>query len=247
VKGILFNTDMVRAILDGRKTQTRRLIKDVILQEMSKSGELNDGLNRPPYKLPDNFKIWHKKGYIYPEWGYRIQIAVDDYHIVPLIPQYQAGDILYVREAWSVLDDLPYDNFVYRANYGTTEDDSFPPSMFKWRPSIHMPKEASRIFLRVTDVQVERVQDITEADAMAEGIHDDYPMDKVYCSKCKGEGLLGTHDPITLGHMDIDCHYCDTAKKRFVNFWDSLYAAKGYDWDVNPWVWKYTFERCEKP
>ena len=81
--------------------------------------------------------------------------------------QYRRGGILWVRETWS--KDVNGD-YVYRTNYGSTEDDSFPPSLFKWRPSIHMPKAAARIWLEVTDVRVERVQDITEEDAQAEGV-----------------------------------------------------------------------------
>jgi len=152
---------MVQAILDGKKTQTRRVIKDK--------------------DITNNFDIdVDGSAYAY------INPATGDSCPPTAIAKYQVGDILWVRETWGFVDcdkcggecctGAP-DNykgedgcFVYRANYGTTEDDSFPPSMFKWKPSIHMPREAARIFLKVTNVKVERVQDITEEDAIAEGI-----------------------------------------------------------------------------
>lgn len=140
-KPILFNTEMVQAILDGRKSMTRRVIKDK--------------------DITNNFDIdvdGSAYAYINPETG--------DSYPPTAIAKYQAGDILWVRETWSKDENGEY---VYRANYGTTEDDSFPPSMYKWKPSIHMPREAARIFLKVTNVKVERLQDIAEEDALKEG------------------------------------------------------------------------------
>lgn len=141
MKSIIFSTSMVQAILDGRKTQTRRVIKDK--------------------DITNNFDIdvdGSAYAYINPETG--------DSCPPTAIAKYQVGDILWVRETWSRDESGEY---VYRTNYGTTEDDSFPPSMFKWRPSIFMPREAARIFLLVTNVRVERLQDISEEDARAEG------------------------------------------------------------------------------
>src|SRR5690606_29873473 len=89
--------------------------------------------------------------------------------IINNIAPYQPGDILYVRETFSIDKE---GNYVYRTNYGTTEDDSFPPTMFKWKPSIHMPKEAARIFLRVTNVRVERLQDLLAIDVQKEGFEE---------------------------------------------------------------------------
>ena len=82
---------------------------------------------------------------------------------------YPPGTRLWVRETWSKDENGEY---VYRANYGTTEDDSFPPSMFKWKPSIHMPREAARLFLEVKSARVERLQEISNEDILAEGIND---------------------------------------------------------------------------
>ena len=177
MKPILFNTEMVQAILDGRKSMTRRVIKD----------------SYPPT---------HRA-------------------------KYQSGDILWVRETWApcaTIDSWLNDTnlYVYRANYGTTEDDSFPPSMFEWKPSIHMPREAARIFLKVTNVSVERVQEITVDDCRLEGC---------CCSDCS---QTGPHSP--------DCK-CDTL---FYNVWNDIYAKRGYGWETNPWVWVYEFERISK-
>ena len=138
MKPIIFSTPMVQAILDGKKTQTRRVIK------------IDDA--------PENWKISIAGTSI---------VRTEPYDVK--LPRYAAGDILWVRETWSKDENGEY---VYRANYGTTEDDSFPPSMFKWKPSIHMPREAARIFLEVKNVRVERIKEISNEDILAEGIND---------------------------------------------------------------------------
>jgi hypothetical protein len=150
MKPILFNTPMVQAILEGRKTQTRRVIKP---QPNSKAEYKGTEIGKHVFET--DIDMWHIKS------------------------PYQPGQVLWVRETWSMIDDMPYDNYVYRTDYGTTEDDSFPPSMFKWKPSIHMPREAARIFLRVKTVRVERVQDITAHDAIREGMESEIPFDTV--------------------------------------------------------------------
>ena len=196
-KPILFNTEMVRAILDGRKTQTRRVIKDK--------------------DITNNFDI-DVDGSVY---AYIDQETGDSYPPTA-IAKYQVGDILWVRETWSKDENGEY---VYRTNYGTTEDDSFPPSMFKWKPSIHMPREAARIFLRVTNVRVERLQEITPKDAWEEGcrIGNFFPWEK--------------HIP----ELQQQCRDI-----LFKSLWDGLNAKRGYGWDINPWVWVYEFERVSE-
>jgi len=208
-KPILFSTPMVIAILDGRKTQTRRVIKDK--------------------DITNNFDIdvdGSVYAYIDPETG--------DSYPPTAIARHQIGDILWVRETWGFVgcekcggecctgapDNYKGDDgcFVYRTNYGTTEDDSFPPSMFKWKPSIHMPRKAARIFLRVTNVRVERVQEITEEDALKEGCVPTF----------------------------IDGAVLISAKGRFHALWESLNAKRGYGWEANPWVWVYEFERVSE-
>lgn len=122
---------------------------------------------------------------------------------------YRPGDILYVRETWT------QDGDVYRYKAGFYDQNR------KWRPSIHMPREAARIFLRVTDVRVERLQEITDEQAILEGF-EAYHSDSGY------------YEPATLG---------------FVETWDSTIKLANraiYGWEANPWVWVIEFERCEK-
>lgn len=224
IKPILFNTEMVRAILDGRKTCTRRIVKDGI-----------------PDDAMWGYTAFTPKGYISCRGVYADGYGEGFYKL-----PYQPGDILYVRETWSEWTD----GYLYKAWNSPFPQAGESPAM-KWHPSIHMPKEAARIWLKVTDVRVERLQDITEDGAEAEGMPDslDYPVDKAYCPLCKGEGIIGTVDVHSLGHMDVDCPYCDSYRKRFENLWNSINqkSLDSYGWDANPWVWVIEFERCEKP
>lgn len=144
MKPILFNTEMVKAILEGRKTVTRRVIKP-----------------QPTYSQNSGFS-WRGKAYgtdipqTFKGAGYNFRCEAP----------YQVGDILWVRETWRELIrpvGAPKE-FDYKA-----ERDARATGLFKWKPSIHMPKEAARIFLRVTDVRVERLQDITNVQILAEG------------------------------------------------------------------------------
>ena len=193
IKPILFNTEMVRAILDGRKTCTRRIIK---------AEKVDNVLNSPARKsnpdIPD---------------AQFIKCLVD--------MKYEPGDILYVRETW-YKSPLRY---MYRADYSHTErfyTDGKEVNI-KWRPSIHMPKEAARIWLKVTDVRVERLQEITSQGAWKEGAR---------CS-C----LYPVPD-------------CAGNKTAFIEIWNSTIKKPDldrYGWNVNPWVWVISFERCEKP
>ena len=137
MKPILFNTKMVRAILDGRKTQTRRIIKP----------------------KPTN-----------PRWNNVGWLGWDDGHGYRMKPPCEAGDILWVRETWNhVKFGLGDWHYEYRADYDDPSKWS-NRSFAQWRPSIHMPRDAARIFLRVTDVRVERLQDIDDDGVVAEGL-----------------------------------------------------------------------------
>ena len=119
-----------------------------------------------------------------------------------------------------------------------------------WRPSIHMPEEYARIFLEITGVRVERLQDVTEEQAIKEGVPDEgwFPIDKIYCPRCHGEGLVGSYDGRTYGYIEIDCPDCDTAIKRFKNLCNSKIHKKDldkYGWEANPFVFVYEFKRVE--
>lgn len=182
-KPILFSTPMVQAILDGRKTMTRRVIK--FPEGLTGSHQVGEAGN-PKNPLGLMWVCGIKR------------------------PKYQPGDILWVRETWRVLEC----KYVYRA------DDESPEGwhLNVWRPSIFMPREAARIFLRVTDVRVERLKEITEADAKKEGTR----------------------------HTYYNPHVTEFSYKAgFAGLWDSINVKRGYGWETNPWVFVYKFERVE--
>lgn len=218
IKPILFNAEMVRAILDGRKTCTRRICKDA-----------NE------YTVPDmNFYNADRRTYAvhnFADKEHMKQLSTAE-RTCPICP----GDILYVRETWerfecwncegdergncpkepkkSVLDKT-CGCYMYRATDEISGD-------AKWHPSIHMPKEAARIWLKVTDVRVERLQEITIAGIRNEGL----PSAAVHA-----------------GDMEI-------ATEEWKMLWNSTIKKSDldrYGWDANPWVWVIEFERCEKP
>ncbi len=134
--------------------------------------------------------------------------------------------------------------YIYRAD-GDDAFDEMPEEwefLGKWRPSIFMPRVASRITLCITDVRVERLQDITEADAKAEGVaaDDDFPCDDLPCPKCQGQGVHGALGA-NYGVTEIDCVECDTPVKRYRILWNSINGPGS--WDANPWVWGPCFPR----
>lgn len=138
---------------------------------------------------------------------------------------YQTGDILYVRETWS----KGLERYIYRADYSDTEKfyRNGKEIEMKWKPSIRMPKEAARIWLNVTDVRVERLQEITEAGAEAEG------------ANFKNGKNVGFEEKMNR-----------TAIERFAEIWNSTIKKANldrYGWDASPWVWVIEFEQCEKP
>lgn len=238
MKPILFNTQMVRAILDGRKTQTRRPIKDPILYS-----------NRNPVFIAHNYETDAFRF----TWSGR-----DDFEIMPL---YRPGDILWVRETWNV-NNLREDGdeyevgFIYRAaekpDYGfrwvKTHHESYEKYMDgmslyfdKWRPSIHMPKEAARLFLRVTDVRVERLQDMTEDDAFAEG----YASCPAEHTRYFPEG--GAEPCFNLGDCPAQYWYCQHSIPEGFgrDIWDKTIKPADRDcfgWAANPFVFVYSFD-----
>lgn len=199
---ILFNGEMVRAILDGRKTQTRR--------PMNPQPEFCGGAGEES----DISK-----------WGFHSMDRTPHFVSVTEFapPLGTVGDRLWVRETFriyrSFIECACYDDCqcasmngkpLYRASYPSPDDD-------KWTPSIHMPRWASRIDLEITRVWVERVQDITEEDALKEG--------------CEGDPVYGHNGfPNGLGPRD-----------EFRDLWQSIYGT----WDANPFVWAYEFRRIK--
>ena len=114
-----------------------------------------------------------------------------------------------------------------------------------WLSSIHMPNLAARTFRRITDIRVERVQDITEEGAIAEGVLTsmEYPFEngELPCPSCQGQGVHGALGP-NLGVMEVDCFECNTMRKRFKILWDSINAPRGHGWEKNDWVWVVKWE-----
>jgi hypothetical protein len=219
MKTILFSTPMVQAILAGRKTQTRRIVK--------------------PQPKHEVVKIWTDtqdpiQYHFQSPWA---GTPCDGIHVSGTVakPRYERGDILWVRETWGIsnFDVEDYSvNIVYKADEKEVGYEIvFPDEKFTklynsmtamspdWRPSIHMPKEAARIFLKVTGVRVERLQEITEEDARAEG--------------CK---------PLLNGGGFVVI----SARGKFHVLWDSINLKRWYGWDTSPWVWVIEFERTEE-
>ena len=204
IKPILFNTDMVRAILDGRKTVTRRLIKqkDNKYVFTGKTYSLVAGK--------------HGEEYLYAECIKQSNGAVQSIKC-----PYRVNDILYVRETWSEYTD----GYVYKAwTSPFPQPGRYSDKMMKWHPSIHMPREAARIFLKVTDVRVERLQDITDIEAEKEGAQPQNPCD-YDVNKWPNKEHFKEIWNSTIKKSDLDC----------------------YGWDANPWVWVIEFEQCGKP
>lgn len=207
---ILFNTDMVRAILSGSKTTTRRCVKH-------------------PIKTEPKYKLGHRVGdvlWVRESWQQVYETEI-----------FEAGEELNIKNVISNFDDIskvcvglstecatpntkPRNKYyVYKADDIRYADEKYS---LRWKPSIHMPKEAARIFLKVTGVRMERLQDITIDEIRKEG----------------------------LSSMAVYAGDKEIAYKEWQMLWDSTINKKElnqYGWDANPWVWVIEFERCEKP
>lgn len=205
-KPILFNTEMVRAILEGRKTQTRRVVKP----------QPKEGFTAVCYPYSGFYEYRYGAG----AYWKNALCAIDD--------------VLWVRETWGDYREFTEDGesgffYLYKADYPDgaravplpeTEKTDYAENwaLPSWRPSIHMPREAARIFLRVTGVRIERLQDISGKDCVAEG--------------CDADMLSEVGE--------------DFIRGVFNGIWDSTIKEKDfpfYSWDANPWVWVISFER----
>ena len=208
MKPIIFNTEMVRAILDRRKTQTRRVIKpQPRSQGMKEFGEA--------WEWRKNKTDWFA--------GATLEQMIASYGLKQYCPYGLFGGKLWVRETFfHDGTDCP-GNLHYRANATKADEAWFVEEGWKWKPSIHMPKEYSRITLEIKDVRVERVQDISEEDAKAEGVFE--------AEQC---------DHIRQSCEDIGC-YGNGYKATFASLWDSINLKRGYGWDTNPFCWVLDF------
>jgi hypothetical protein len=227
---ILFNTAMVQAIESGIKTMTRRIVKiDPAFEnshidirsdyETLDSGKRTAGLYA--YFYDKDSEVYDTKcpyGHGQPDWGDR-----------------QPGDRLWVRETFfdcskfkeADLFSHVVGDFIYK------EDTDFI-GCHKWKPSIHMPKVAARIWLEVISVRVERLNDITEQDAIKEGILYDKFLQKYGCNACEVRGSSSCRAGCEDG-------FFDNAKDPFKYLWQSIYGNES--WVVNPWVWVVEFKR----
>lgn len=211
---ILFSTPMVQAILNGSKTQTRRVVKGL------------DNLKEPFFQS----LVQHAYGKI------TFASLHSDEVVEPKCPYGQIGDVLWVRETFH---NCSFENdkcFLYKSDFDKNAAD-----LVKWKPGIHMPKDACRLFLKIKDVRVERLQDISEEDAKKEGVetkpYGSYPF---FC----------TIDYLSSQHSNgFRPGFCADTGKQFISSFTSLWRKiYGRDyWEANPWVWVIEFERIEKP
>jgi len=190
---ILFSSEMVRAILDGRKTQTRRVIKP----------QPNKAWSTPPIEVIDGRYVSHG--------------CYSDFKC----PYGQPGDRLWVRETWMPFTEagVLLHEAIYKATDKPESDEGAP---LRWRPSIFMPRWASRITLEIIDVRVERVQEISLNDCESEGSE--------YCLNGKYDFSIVNEPPYLANYHRL---------------WDSINAKRGYGWDVNPFCWVVEFTRVD--
>jgi len=198
----LFSGSMVRAILEGRKTQTRRVINPQPEGHRDGAWRMETGA---PYPIAA-FCFWH-------------DIVEEKPDEEVACPYGAECDRLWVRETWRA---IPLGGIKYRAD--GTETGAH------WKPSIFMPRWASRITLEITDVRVQRVQDISTDDVIAEGVDVFSSLPVLLPRKLSGEKL------------DHLAH--EIAVSLYKKLWDSINAKRGYGWDANPWVWAITFKRA---
>ncbi len=219
IKPILFNkqisTEMVRAILDGRKTCTRRICKD--------ANECT---------VPDmEFYNADKRTYAvhnFADKKHTEQLSIAE-RTCPICP----GDILYVRETWKKAPN----GYYYYEDWQRNDI----ADVTKWKPSIHMPKEAARIWLKVTDVKVERLQEMKPVDVIKEGAYPD-------CWDCLN--TYGESGSQCCYGTEEQCSQCDEVMMEWEKLWNSTIKKSDldrYGWNASPWVWVIEFERCEKP
>lgn len=226
---MLFSTPMVQAILAGNKTMTRRVVKtkysntDIEWRE-TKYGKI---LVEKKNDVPPPEIIKEENG-----------IITTRRHLVPYreitCPYGKPGDIIWVRETWQKVSTYPepdcFGKYLYKSMGDTPET---------WKPSIFMPKDACRLFLMITDVKVERLQDISKKDAIAEGIEPD-PI---------GDGLFKNYLSSYHANMKEKKRFSNysyiSASESFKSLWMSINGEE--NWNSNPWVWCISFEKTDKP
>ena len=242
MKPIIMSTEDVRSLLDGRKTMARKAIKfpgDYLVHRYDGPEDNGMHLFAWGHVLPTlHVQVMGEKqmdGVTFCDGYYEVKAPC------------QPGDVLWVRETWR-MQNYGYDpetgeyegrEYQYRANFTDEENACYGRrggcAPCKWRPSIFMPREAARIFLKVTDVRVERVQEITAADAVREGVARGWGLNNV---ECLAGGCYN-------GDFDQSCALCDVPVEGFRQLWNGINAKRGFSWSNNPFVWVIEFERSE--
>ncbi|EML9403879.1 TPA: hypothetical protein ACNVSR_002989 [Klebsiella pneumoniae] len=232
-RGMIFNGEMVRAILDGRKTQTRRIMAP------QPADDIERGIFPNPEAIGWKSSLRHKHGsttahfchygkpgdriWVRETWGVVSHAFSDDGLMIDWVPDRPA----------TAIHEMPFGNgyysgyAIYAADGDFTwgDDDGYEDGRSCWKPSIHMPRAASRILLEITDVRAERLNTISEEDARAEGIIDGG------CLNC------GEPEPCGCANPEPD------ATDAFAYLWQSIYGQES--WNANPWVWVIEFKRVE--
>lgn len=264
-RGMIFNAEMVRAILDGQKTQTRRIMK---VQPSEDFTPMNMALE-PDYKarwyIPG---IVDKDGYLQP--ASKEVFGVSNENEGYSCPFGSVGDRIWVRETWGVVSheldedgriqpwkpdrpataihEMPFGNgyysghAIYAADGDFTwgDDDGYEDGRSCWKPSIHMPRAASRILLEITDVRVERLNAISEEDAQSEGVHTE-----VWDQTVVAMNYAARDEFFQFWSEDMP-HYVEMNqlyRSSFRSLWEYIYGAE--NWLANPWVWVIEFKRVE--
>ena len=216
---ILFSGAMVRAILDGRKTQTRRVAKVPADATDVRYWAPPCGRSQPG---------WANPGLNY--WTPAPSGATLSNHL-DACPYGQPGERLWVRETWAQPASLDPGPTVYRADYPACVPPGFenipPAKAIIWKPSIHMPRAACRLRLEITGVRVERLNDCSESDAVAEGLHILPASGRYVVSPGEQYFGLADHDP----------------RAVYADLWDRINGAGA--WQLNPWVWAIEFRRID--
>jgi hypothetical protein len=238
---ILFSGDMVNAILSDRKTQTRRVVKP-----------------QPSRTMTNHFVIPQPNAE--KAVAHFMEIDAQGIHKESLTvrcPYGCVGDRLWVRETFALALDTDGDEggvFAYKADNPTRVLDSSYSSNegeysgiagnTGWKPSIHMPRWASRITLEITEIRVERLNDISEIDAQAEGVSTNECFSSLEnCIGCKTRGERECINEWRNYLGDDDSEPCYTAKDSFISLWDSINEKRGFGWETNPFVWVISFKK----
>ncbi|WP_288496955.1 hypothetical protein [uncultured Acinetobacter sp.] len=213
---ILFNTTMVQAILEGSKTQTRRIVKSRIVIEQAE------------------FELGNRPAVLHSEPSLQHYVDND-------CPYGQVGDFLWVRETFRLFDsdECPHSDFpcgcpswgtpLYRASHDCFDGE-------KWTPSIHMPRSASRILLEIIHVRIERLNDISSEDAKAEGVEQFIVQDNVP----DGDSWVRADRLMWKGYKNKERAYRETAIESFKSLWQEINGSDS--WAANPWVWVVEFK-----